>query len=157
MNIHIVYDRTVMELPFAAGFGTPVQFVFDRTVSSGLERGQCLAVSISGAFGYEERSVDELRAEFEAALAQLFPAARTATIERFFVTREPEATFRGVPGTRRLRPATTTRTPGLYLAGAWTDTGWPDTMEGAVRSGTDAADVVCRHLASRPRHTEAAR
>jgi uncharacterized protein with NAD-binding domain and iron-sulfur cluster len=74
-----------------------------------------------------------------------------------FVTRHPYATFRQAPGTRVLRPAAATAVPGLALAGAWIDTGWPDTMEGAVRSGEQAADVVARHLVSRPRHTEAAR
>jgi squalene-associated FAD-dependent desaturase len=139
VNLHVVYDRRVTDLDFAAGFDTPVQFVFDRTESSGLDRGQYLAVSISGAAGYEQRSVEELRSEFEPALAGLFPAARSAQVERFFVTREPEATFRGTPGTARLRPGPRTGVPGLFLAGAWTDTGWPATMEGAVRSGRAAA------------------
>ena len=56
----------------------------------------------------------------------------------FFVTRERRATFRGLPGTARLRPAAATGLPGLVLAGSWTATGWPDTMEGAVRSGLNA-------------------
>jgi uncharacterized protein with NAD-binding domain and iron-sulfur cluster len=60
-------------------------------------------------------------------------------LEHFFVTREHAATFRQAPGTRPLRPGPRTALPGLYLAGAWTDTGWPATMEGAVRSGIAAA------------------
>ena len=56
----------------------------------------------------------------------------------FFVTREKRATFRQVPGTAKLRPKAATGLPGLVLAGSWTDTGWPDTMEGAVRSGLNA-------------------
>jgi uncharacterized protein with NAD-binding domain and iron-sulfur cluster len=60
----------------------------------------------------------------------------------FFVTREREATFRPSPGTAALRPPATTRAAGLFLAGAWTDTGWPATMEGAVRSGNTAARAV---------------
>jgi squalene-associated FAD-dependent desaturase len=138
LNVHVVYDRQVTELDFAAGLGTPVQFVFDRTASSGLEQGQYLAVSVSGASAYGERTQDEIRAEFLPALAELFPRAREATVERFFVTREPEATFRGAPGTHSLRPGPTA-VEGLFLAGAWTDTGWPATMEGAVRSGLAAA------------------
>jgi uncharacterized protein with NAD-binding domain and iron-sulfur cluster len=57
----------------------------------------------------------------------------------FFVTRERRATFRQGPGSARLRPRAGTQLPGLMLAGAWTATGWPDTMEGAVRSGLAAA------------------
>lgn len=139
VNVHVVYDRRVTDLGFAAGFGTPVQFVFDRTGSSGLRDGQYLAVSISGASGYEGRSTEDIRAEFLPALEALLPAAREARVERFFVTREPEATFRGAPGTRALRPGPETALPGVFLAGAWTDTGWPATMEGAVRSGLAAA------------------
>jgi squalene-associated FAD-dependent desaturase len=139
LNLHVGYDRRVTELPFAAGVGSPVQWVFDRTASSGLERGQLLAVSLSGAAAYDDRTVEELRAEFVPALADLFPSAREAEVVSFFVTREPRATFRGVPGTAAHRPGPMTGASGLYLAGAWTDTGWPATMEGAVRSGLAAA------------------
>jgi hydroxysqualene dehydroxylase len=138
LNVHVVYDRRVMDDAFVAGFGTPVQFVFDRTASSGLERGQYLAVSVSGASAYTDRTQDEVRAEFLPALAELFRRAREAKIERFFVTREPEATFRGAPGTQALRPGPTA-VDGVFIAGAWTATGWPATMEGAVRSGLAAA------------------
>ena len=78
------------------------------------------------------------------ALAELFPAAREATVTEFFVTRERRATFRQVPGTARLRPQAATDLPGLVLAGSWTDTGWPDTMEGAVRSGLNAVIAAPR-------------
>jgi squalene-associated FAD-dependent desaturase len=139
VNLHVVYDRKVSDLPFAAGVGTPVQWVFDRTSSAGLADGQCLAVSLSGADAYISRSVEELRAEFLPALAALFPIAGEAAVVSFFVTREPRATFRGVPGTAAHRPGPVTGVAGLYLAGAWTDTGWPATMEGAVRSGLAAA------------------
>jgi hydroxysqualene dehydroxylase len=155
VNLHVVYDRTVTEHRFAAGVRTPVQWVFDRTSSSGLREGQCLAVSLSGADSYIARSVDELRAEFVPALAALFPAARGAEVLSFFVTREPRATFRGVPGTAAHRPGPVTRVPGLYLAGAWTDTGWPATMEGAVRSGVAAARAALG-VPSETRHLEAA-
>jgi uncharacterized protein with NAD-binding domain and iron-sulfur cluster len=60
----------------------------------------------------------------------------------FFVTRERRATLRQVPGCERLRPGAATGLPGLVLAGAWTDTGWPDTMEGAVRSGLNAVRAL---------------
>ena len=75
-------------------------------------------------------------------LIALLPAVGEAQIMDFFVTRERHATFRPEPGTRRYRARTTTRVPGLFLAGAWTDTGWPATMEGAVRSGDAAAAAV---------------
>src|SRR5207302_9163193 len=83
-----------------------------------------------------------LRERFLPALAELFPAAAQARVVDCFVTRERRATMRQVPGIGRLRPGAATATPGLVLAGAWTDTGWPDTMEGAVRSGLNAVGVL---------------
>ena len=125
VNVHVVYDRRVMDLPFVAGVGSPVQWVFDRTRPSGLEHGQYLAISLSGADREIEERAETLRERFLPALEALFPEARRAYVERFFVTREHAATFRQAPGTRALRPGPVTGIPGLYLAGAWTDTGWP--------------------------------
>jgi squalene-associated FAD-dependent desaturase len=142
VNLHVVYDRPVMQHPFAAAVESPVQWVFDRTASSGVRDGQYLAVSLSGADGFDEKTSDELCDTFLPALADVFPAASRAEVASFFVTREPRATFRGVPGTARHRPGPTTNVPGLFLAGAWTNTGWPATMEGAVRSGHAAAEAA---------------
>jgi squalene-associated FAD-dependent desaturase len=151
VNIHVVYDRAVMEVPFAAGVRTPVQFVFDRTESAGISSGQYLVVSLSAADAELEMSGDELRAQYLPALASLLPAAREASVQSFFVTREHSATFRAGPGARELRPGAGTALPGLVLAGSWTDTGWPATMEGAVRSGQTAAhEALQAPLGHRP-------
>jgi squalene-associated FAD-dependent desaturase len=151
VNVHVVYDRRVCELEFAAGVGTPVQYVFDRTDAAGLAPagapagdrggpgGQCLAVSLSGAEQDMRRSSEELRERYVPALAELFPRARDAVVRSVHVSREHAATFRAAPGTQALRPGARTRVRGLVLAGAWTDTGWPATLEGAVLSGHAAA------------------
>jgi predicted NAD/FAD-dependent oxidoreductase len=146
VNIHVIYDRKLMDWPFAAGMRSPVQWVFDRTAIAGCERGQYLAVSVSGAEEYVGESNSDLKLKFLDALSAMFPRARSATVESFFVTRERDATFLQSPGTANLRPGPTTRLPGLFLAGAWTDTGWPATMEGAVRSGLSAAREALRGL-----------
>ena len=80
-----------------------------------------------------------IAATITEALSHLFPAARRARVLDALVTKERSATFRAVPGTAAGRPGPLTNTPGVVLAGAWTDTGWPATMEGAVRSGHAAA------------------
>ena len=141
VNVHVIYDRPVMDLPFVAAIDSPVQWVFDRTRISGMDRPghQYLAISLSAADQYADVPAARLREQFVPALAELFPAARDARVTEFFVTRERRATFRQAPGTAALRPKAATQQPGLVLAGAWTDTGWPDTMEGAVRSGLAAA------------------
>ncbi len=139
VNVHAVYDRPVMDFPFAAGVRTPVQWVFDRTSQSGVGSGQYLAISLSGASSEISERTEDLRRRFIPALQDLLPRARKASVRSFFVTREQAATFRQAPGTAALRPGPSTRFPRLFLAGAWTNTGWPATMEGAVRSGLAAA------------------
>ena len=186
VNIHVIYDRKVMDLSFVAAVNSPVQWIFDRTAISGLApapssahsgsiaqssplervdgaidpvsggrgRVQYLALSQSAGDEYADMKVAELRELFVPALAELLPAARDANVAEFFVTREPRATFRQVPGTGALRPPAGTKLPGLVLAGAWTDTGWPDTMEGAVRSGLAAAAELHRAGPARTRVAE---
>ena len=100
---------------------------------------QYLAVSLSAADEWVGRSREELARVFLPAFAELLPATRAAKVERFFATCERAATFAQLPGTAGLRPAARTRHPSLFVAGAWTATGWPATMEGAVRSGLTAA------------------
>lgn len=146
VNLHVIYDRKVMDVPFAAAVDSPVQWVFDRTRISGMhgrgDDGQYLAVSLSAADEYVDSSVAELGERFMPALAEVLPAAGEAHVREFFVTRERRATFRQVPGCGRLRPSAATGLPGLVLAGSWTDTGWPDTMESAVRSGLNAVRAL---------------
>jgi len=160
VNVHLVLDRKVTDLPLAACVDSPVQFVFDRTVSSGVRSGQCLAISLSAADDYIAKGSPELVAMFFEALGELFPAARQARLVDALVTREKAATFRAVPGTRAFRPQTSTDVPGVFLAGASCDTGWPATMKGAVRSGRQAATQALTLLseagAGDPRQLEGA-
>ncbi|MCX4790766.1 MULTISPECIES: hydroxysqualene dehydroxylase HpnE [unclassified Streptomyces] len=153
LNVHVVYDRKVLRRPFFTALGSPVQWVFDRTDASGLTGpGQYLAVSQSAADEEIDLPVAELRRRYLPELERLLPAARGAGIRDFFVTRERTATFAPAPGVGRLRPGAGTRAPGLSLAGAWTATGWPATMEGAVRSGFSAADAALRALGRSHEH-----
>ena len=143
VNVHLVYDRPVTDMAFFAGVGTDAQFVFDRTGGAGLDDGrQCLAVSLSAAESYIGMASADLVSHFTAELARLLPAAADATVTESIVTREHSATFLGVPGTHSLRAGVESGLPGAYLAGAWSGTGWPATMEGAVRSGTEAGRLA---------------
>ncbi|MGW4440920.1 hydroxysqualene dehydroxylase HpnE [Streptomyces sp. NPDC004596] len=150
LNVHVVYDRPVLARPFLAALGTRVQWVFDRTDASGLREGQYLAVSQSAAQDDIDEPVSVLRERYLPELERLIPGTRGAVVRDFFVTRERTATFAPTPGVGRLRPGARTKAPGLYLAGAWTATGWPATMESAVRSGVSAADAALGAL-GRPR------
>ncbi len=142
VNVHLVLDRRVLDEPFFAGVDSPVQWVFDRTEQARLRSGQYLAISLSAANDLLGVPVAELRQRVLPALYELLPAAAQAQVLDFFVTREPHATFRPAPGTASLRPGQATGYPGLALAGAWTATGWPATMESAVLSGEAAARLL---------------
>jgi hypothetical protein len=140
----VVYDRTVLSEPFLAAVDSPLQWVFDRTGPSGLQRGQYVAVSVSAADELVDLPTSQVCDRLLPALCDLLPQARSARVEDVFVTRERQATFRCLPGTAALRPGAATGLPGLALAGAWTATGWPATMEGAVRSGHTAVEHLLR-------------
>lgn len=146
VNLHVHYDRKVLDGPLAAAIDSNVQWIFDRTEASGAKEGQLVAVSLSHAVDEIGTSVEEVRNRCLPALERLLPRAREAKILDLAVTHEPRATFRAAPGTARLRPGTRTGLDGIYLAGSWTDTGWPATMESAVRSGIAAARAALADL-----------
>ncbi|HET8616867.1 MAG TPA: hydroxysqualene dehydroxylase HpnE [Actinomycetales bacterium] len=161
VNLHLLVDRRVLVEPFLAGIaattpgGRPEYlWVFDRTTLAGLggTRLQYLAVSLSAADELVDLPSRVLRQRFTGPLESMLPGLAHASVLDFFVTREREATFRPGAGSNAVRPGTSTRLPRLHLAGAWTATGWPATMEGAVRSGDAAARAV---LASPPVDTAA--
>jgi squalene-associated FAD-dependent desaturase len=141
LNLHCWFDGAVAPLDFVACIGSELQWVFNRSWDSGtIARGEHLVVSLSAAERFMELSRRELRERFLPELARVFPAVRRRTLRRFLAIKEPEATFLPVPGLRR--PGAQTPIPNLVLAGAHTDTGWPATMESAVRSGLIAARVL---------------
>jgi hydroxysqualene dehydroxylase len=149
VNVHLVYDRRVTDLAFAAAVDSPVQFLFDRSATSGLRgAGQYLAISLSAADAEVDQKASALVASMTEAVAAILPKAGRARLVDAMVSRERAATFRGLPGTAAHRPPQATRRPGLAVAGAWTATGWPDTMEGAVRSGVAAARAALGETAT---------
>lgn len=142
VNSHFLFDRKVFGPTFAAAPGSPVQWVFDRSRAAGIQTGQYLVTSVSAAGDQVTEPTAEICRQHLATLADLLPAVGRARVLDSFVLREPHATFSQQPGTARLRPTSRTQHPHLALAGAWTATGWPDTLEGAVRSGLAAAAAL---------------
>ena len=96
-------------------------------------------MSISAAWDYIDRPRAALAQGIAAEMRAVFPAAGRAELRDAVVVKQRRATFRCAPGAGRLRPGPATASPNLFLAGEWTDTGWPSTMEGAVISGYNAA------------------
>ena len=146
VNVHLRYDRQVMSGDFRYFLNSPLQWVFNgsviRTGGSDKRDSQSLTISISAAWDFIDSSRSELTEMVVGEMAQAFPAARDAILLDAAVVKQRNATFRCVPGAQRLRPGPCTASPNLFLAGEWTDTGWPSTMESAVISGYNAAAAV---------------
>jgi len=144
IDIHLWYDRPVMVDDFVTFINSPLQWVFNKSSIQGSNgaTGQYLCISLSGAWEYIHQTKEELQRTFLEAMAQAFPKAREARVERVLVVKQDKATFRCLPETEGLRPKTETPIENFLLAGEWTDTGWPSTMEGAVKSGVTAAQAV---------------
>ncbi len=142
LNVHLWFDRPVADFAFAAFVRSEVQWVFNRSRAGGEDesRGQHLVVSISAPGELFALGREELRARLLPQLHRALPASREAALVHYAVVKEPEATFVPAPGLRR--PGPRTSLANFYLAGAYTDTGWPATMESAVRSGLTAAAAV---------------
>ncbi len=147
VSVHLLFDRPILYEPLAALLGSPAHWVFDRGSLTGTppEHGQYLTVVSSGAPELLEVRGREL---VDLMAGELTGRLGAAELLWSRISREPSATFAGRPGTAGLRAGVETSRPGVARAGAWTDTGWPATMEGAVRSGIAAADQLLSEVAT---------
>lgn len=145
VNVHLWYDRTVWRGDFAAFLNTPLQWAFNKSRLWGQEGdGQYIDISLSGAHEWMPVPAREMIDFFRKEMEALFPAARGAELRRALVVKQRDATFAPRPGIAELRPPQVTPIPNLFLAGDWTQTGWPATMESAVRSGRLVAAAACQ-------------
>jgi squalene-associated FAD-dependent desaturase len=150
-GVHLWFDRTVCPHDHAVLPGRLVQWVFNHTAlqgrtAGGFEGGQYLQVVISASYDLLGKGRDEIRDAVLTDLSDVWPAVKEARLVRSWVVTEHGATFAVRPGVDALRPSQRTTVDGLFLAGDWTDTGWPATMEGAVRSGYAAAQGILADL-----------
>jgi len=143
-TVHLWYDRDITQLDHAVLLDTRIQWVFakSRIRRWPLERGSYLELVISASWAELEMSREQILSSALQELEMFFPGVRQAKLIKSGVLKEARATFSVTPGLDRFRPSQTSGWPGLYLAGDWTATEWPSTMEGAVRSGRLAAGAV---------------
>lgn len=143
ISLNLWFDRETTEMEFAGLRGTTIQWLFNKgKILRSNEH--YISLVISGAHLYIDRTKEELLALALGELRDLFPAAREAKLLHSLVIKERFATFSPCPEAARRRPAATTPVRGLYLAGDWTATGLPATIESAVKSGYTAAAEVMR-------------
>jgi squalene-associated FAD-dependent desaturase len=146
--VHLWFDRPVVDLPHAVLVGRVSQWVFrgaEHAGDGGDATGYCQVV-ISASRGLMGGDRTQLVAAVVAELRAVFPAARDAGLVEARVVTDPTAVLSVRPGVEASRPAAATGVPNLFLAGDWTGTGWPSTMEGAIRSGRIAAEAVAKRL-----------
>jgi len=139
-GIHLWFDRPVTDLPHAVLLDSPFQWLFNKS------DGRYVQLVVSAARFLLPWPRERVVAEAVEDLKRYFPAAAAARLEKAHVVKEARATFSARPGLAGKRPRAETRYANLFLAGDWTQTGWPSTMEGAARSGYRAAEAVCRLL-----------
>jgi squalene-associated FAD-dependent desaturase len=152
-GVHLWLDREVTDEPFLALLDRTTQWVFNKTKLYGADpgkentksAGQYLQLVISASYDLVERSRQEIIDLCWRELCEALPAVREAKLLKATVVKEISATFSPAPGCDRWRPdptAASAAVSNLFLAGDWTNTGWPSTMEGAVRSGYRAAQFL---------------
>lgn len=138
--VHLWFDRAIGQLPHAALVGRLSQWVFRGASPHHTQ------VVISASHALAARDRPDILAEVLGDLKTIWPATSAAQLLGWRIVTHPAAVFSVGPGTDRLRPAGRTPIENLLLAGDWTATGWPATMESAVRSGTLAVEEILRSL-----------
>lgn len=133
VDVHLWHDGGSIGLDFAAALDSPLQWIFEKSPGY-------LCCSISAAGDYLTMPTQELEALAWRETKTFLPALKDASLTRSAVTRNPEATW--LPRVGRERTVAQTSDPRIAIAGSWTQTGWPDTMESAVRSGAEAASLL---------------
>jgi squalene-associated FAD-dependent desaturase len=144
-GVHLWFDRVVMSEPFLTLLDATTQWVFNKTQlygEGGENSGQYLQLVISASYKLTQRSRQEIIALCLQELRNVLPATRDAVLVKGTVVKEMSATFSPAPGCDQWRPSQKSPLEKLFLAGDWTATGWPSTMEGAVRSGYLAAEAI---------------
>lgn len=147
-GIHLWFDKKVTDLDHAVLLDRTIQWMFQKSSlqerrQSG-EEGSYIELVVSASRTLVEKSRQEIIDLAVAELAEFFPEVRNAKLVKATVIKEVKASFSPLPRVDEYRPGFTTDWPNVFLAGDWTATGWPATMEGAVRSGLGSAECVAR-------------
>jgi squalene-associated FAD-dependent desaturase len=152
-GVHFWFDRAVMAEPYVTLLDHTVQWIFNKSLlygAAGGADGQYLQLVISASYELVSRSRQEIIDLCRSELLDVLPVTRDAELRKATVIKEVAATFSPEPGSDEWRPGAQLSIRNLFLAGDWTRTGWPATMEGAVRSGYLAAEALLA-VAGRPR------
>ncbi len=150
-GVHLWFDRQISDLPHAVLLDRTIQWMFHKSMLLDARAGSpsYIELVISSSKSLIEKSRQEIIDLALGEVREFFPAAHDAKLVKATVVKELNATFSPKPGIDRYRPSQQTSWQRVFLAGDWTATGWPATMEGAVRSGYLAAERICENAKAR--------
>jgi zeta-carotene desaturase len=142
VGIHFWFDRKITDKRFGAFPGSPIHWFFAKPDENDSQGAYYIQLVISASYEFSKTSNSELIDMGIRELQKYLPDSEKANLVKSRLVREMRATFSIKPETDNLRPSHKTEIPHFYLAGDWTDTGWPATMEGAVQSGYRCAELI---------------
>jgi zeta-carotene desaturase len=152
-GIHLWFDREITPLPHAVLLDRTIQWMFHKSkfhdTRENTAAGSYVELVVSASKSLVQKSREEILEMATRELAEFFPVVKEAKVVKATVIKEIYATYSVLPGLNKYRPAANTPWPHIFLAGDWTDTGWPATMEGAIRSGYLAAEALTESLGQR--------
>ena len=151
-GIHLWFDRKITDLPHAVLLDRTIQWMFQKSqllddrvgAAASTAQGSYLELVVSSSKSLVSMRREEIIELALRELAEFFPTVKDAQLVKAAVIKEVHATYSAQPQSDTYRPSTVTQWPNIFLAGDWTATGWPATMEGAVRSGYNAAEALTR-------------
>jgi zeta-carotene desaturase len=145
-SVHLWFDREITELDHAVLLDREIHWMYNKSRLQPWRKGNYLELVVSASRVFAQLSREQAIAQAVRELAEFFPAVRAARLEKAALVKEMRATF-GVPqGIDAARPTSVSPWPNCFLAGDWTGTGWPSTMESAARSGHLAAEAICKSM-----------
>jgi zeta-carotene desaturase len=145
-SVHLWFDREITDLEHAVLLDREIHWMFNQSRLQTGRGGHYIELVVSASRSFAELSREQAIALALKELAEFFPRVIEAKLEKFAFVKEVRATFGVPPGIDSARPSAVSPWPNLFLAGDWTATGWPSTMESAARSGHLAAEAVCASI-----------
>ena len=150
-SVHVWFDRPVTDLDYAAVIGKKIQWIFNQSIrkqktSDQKDQSTYLGLVVSASDAWMKLPQNQIINQAMDDLKSILPETRKAKLLKAIVVKEGKATFAPKPGCDLLRPDPSTPLSNLFIAGDWVQTGWPATMESAVRSGYQAAEILLKTL-----------
>jgi len=148
-SVHLWFDREVTELDHAVLLDREIHWMYNKSSLQPWRKGNYLELVVSASRSFAQLSREQAIAQALKELAEYFPAVAGAKLEKATLVKEMRATFGVPPGIDSARPPAAAPWPNCFLAGDWTATGWPSTMESAARSGHLVAEAICKSIGDR--------